>query len=83
MEAWRKTTVGFLVLVLVAASSYEVLSVENNCFWKYSNDRCVNNEGCRNACIADGADDGQCRNRAKRLFYGANCECYPKECNKG
>ncbi|KQJ95019.1 hypothetical protein BRADI_3g14700v3 [Brachypodium distachyon] len=80
MEAWRKTTVGFLVLILVAASSYEVLSVENNCFWKFSSRHCVNSPACRDACIERGADDGQCRNRYKKIT-GAICECYPKECN--
>jgi hypothetical protein len=65
---------------LVKFSIGKVSSTENNCFHNLDHQWCRNSEHCRNACIEHEFDDGQCRNRYKRIS-GAVCECYPKVCN--
>lgn len=66
---------------LVYLSIGEVSSTENMCYHNHW-DKCHPDQNgmCRDSCVEDGWDDGQCRNRFKRLM-GAKCECYPKTCD--
>ncbi|KAF7020139.1 hypothetical protein CFC21_033258 [Triticum aestivum] len=81
MEAWRKTTMCCVILFCLMATCSEVSSTENMCYHNHWNKCHPDQNGmCRDSCVKDGWDDGQCRNRFKRLM-GAKCECYPKTCD--
>ncbi|KAK3165856.1 hypothetical protein QOZ80_1AG0038620 [Eleusine coracana subsp. coracana] len=78
MEAWRKTALCSVLLMLLIAASSEVAFVEAGSCWKEDNHHtfCFDAD-CRMTCKDHGHADGRC-SWGRTLWL--SCECLAADC---